>query len=212
MKLIGMLDSPFVRRTAISLKCLGVSFEHQAVSVFSTFEKFQSINPVVKAPSLVLDNGDVLMDSTLIIELAEFMAKDSRSLMPSTIVERQKALRTIGLALAACEKSVQTVYERNLRPVAHQYEPWLVRIKGQLLAACNGLESEISKQVFTENNITTSQAAITAAVAWQFIRSMLSDVVPASQYPALQQLSAVAETLPEFLAFPPDGPGVVANN
>lgn len=212
MKLIGMLDSPFVRRAAISLTCLGVSFEHQAVSVFSTFEKFQSINPVVKAPSLVLDNGDVLMDSTLIIEMAEFMTTASRSLMPSAIVERQKALRIISLALAASEKAVQTLYERNIRPVAYQYEPWLSRIKGQLLAACYELESEISTQAFTVNNITRSQAAITAAVAWQFIQSMLSDIVPAAQFPVLQQLSAEAETLPEFLAFPPDGPGVVVNN
>jgi glutathione S-transferase len=51
MQLIGMLDSPYVRRVAISLQLLGLRFEHQSVSVFSTFEKFRSINPVVKAPS-----------------------------------------------------------------------------------------------------------------------------------------------------------------
>ena len=38
MQLIGMLDSPYVRRTAISLRLLGVPFEHRSISVFSTFE------------------------------------------------------------------------------------------------------------------------------------------------------------------------------
>ncbi len=68
MRLIGMLDSPYVRRVAISLEFLGVAFTHEAVSVFSTFEQFQRINPVVKAPTLVCDNGDVLMDSSLILQ------------------------------------------------------------------------------------------------------------------------------------------------
>lgn len=70
MLLIGMLDSPYVRRVAISLEYLNVPFEHKAVSVFSTFEEFQSINPVVKAPSLVCDDGEILMDSSLILHLS----------------------------------------------------------------------------------------------------------------------------------------------
>ena len=125
MQLIGMLDSPYVRRVAISLQLLGLRFEHQSVSVFSTFEKFRAINPVVKAPSLVCDDGTVLMDSTLILDYAEALAAQApagRSLMPSTVAERQQALRVIGLALAACEKSVQIVYERHLRSEEHTSE------------------------------------------------------------------------------------------
>jgi hypothetical protein len=56
------------------------------------------------------------MDSTLIIEYAEALANGGRSLMPRALAERRHALREIGLALAACEKSVQIIYERNLRP------------------------------------------------------------------------------------------------
>lgn len=71
MLLIGMLDSPYVRRVAISLEYLNVSFEHKAVSVFGAFEEFKSINPVVKAPSLVCDDGEVLMESSLILQFVE---------------------------------------------------------------------------------------------------------------------------------------------
>ena len=81
MKLIGMLDSPYVRRVAISAKCLEVELEHDPVSVFRHFERFQQINPVVKAPTLVLDDGEVLIDSTLILDYAQ--ALSGRSLMPS---------------------------------------------------------------------------------------------------------------------------------
>ena len=115
MQLIGMLDSPYVRRVAVSLQLLGIPFEHRSLSVFRTFDQFRAINPVVKAPTLVCDDGTVLMDSTLILDYAEALAAP-KSLMPSGLVQRQAALCTIGLALAACEKSVQLVYERNLRP------------------------------------------------------------------------------------------------
>ena len=62
MKLIGMLDSPYVRRVAVSLQLLGLSFEHQSLSVFRGFDEFRRINPVVKAPTLLCDSGVVLMD------------------------------------------------------------------------------------------------------------------------------------------------------
>src|SRR5512138_2465864 len=106
MRLIGMLDSPFVRRVAISLQALGLRFEHEPVSVFRGYAAFEQINPVVRAPTLVCDDGEVLMDSTLILQHAEALAAPRRTLMPGTIVERQHVLRFVGLALAACEKTV----------------------------------------------------------------------------------------------------------
>ena len=71
MKLIGMLDSPFVRRAAITLHLKGLPFEHQSLSVFRNFDEFQAINPLVKAPTLVGDEGWQLVDSSLIIDWAE---------------------------------------------------------------------------------------------------------------------------------------------
>lgn len=204
MQLIGMLDSPYVRRVAISLHVMGIPFEHRSVSVFSTFEQFRAINPVVKAPSLVCDDGGVLMDSTLILDYADALAP-VRSLMPAGPQLRQQALRIVGLALAACEKSVQIVYENELRPAERRYQPWLDRIHGQLAAAYAALEAELAHAALRPG---LSQAAISAAVAWQFTQSLLAGVVPVAAHPLLVELSAASEALPAFLAFPPDGPGV----
>jgi glutathione S-transferase len=205
MHLIGMLDSPYVRRVAISLQLLGLRFEHQSVSVFSTFEKFRSINPVVKAPSLVCDDGTVLMDSTLIIDYAEALAAQApagRSLMPSTLVERQQALRVIGLALAACEKSVQIVYERHLRPAEKLHQPWMQRITSQLLAAYGELEAELQRKPLAVSSDTLGQDGVTVGISWHFTQAMLPEVVDAADYPVLREFSARAELLPEFAAAP----------
>jgi glutathione S-transferase len=68
MLLVGMLDSPYVRRAAITGTLMGLEFEHRSISVFRHMEAFRAINPLVKAPSLVCDDGTVLMDSLLIIQ------------------------------------------------------------------------------------------------------------------------------------------------
>jgi glutathione S-transferase len=205
MRLIGMLDSPYVRRVAVSLDVLGVPFTHESVSVFSTFEKFQSINPVVKAPTLVCDDGEVLMDSSLILQFIEATRSAGRTLWPLGDESLQHAFRAVSLALAACDKSVQIVYERKLRPAESQYEPWMARVTGQVLAAFAALEKEVQERPATFAG-APSHASITAAIVWQFVQSMLAHVVPAPQFPGLAALSDRLEQTEPFRKYPPDGP------
>lgn len=206
MQLIGMLDSPYVRRCAISMLRLGLRFEHQSISVFRQFPQFQAINPVVKAPSLVCDDGAVLMDSTLIIQYAEACA--ARSLMPATLPATQAALQAIGLALAVCEKSVQIIYEHNLRPAEKQHTPWLDRVSGQLHAALRALEAQIGRSLPVLPDRDIDQAGISLAVAWHFAATELPETVRAADHPRLAAFSAAAEALPEFRAAP-HGDGIV---
>ena len=201
MKLIGMLDSPYVRRVAISAKRLGIPLEHQSVSVFRHFEQFQQINPVVKAPTLVLDDGEVLIDSTLIIEYLEALAGPGNSLMPGDIDQRLRSLRLIGLALAACEKSVQLYYERNLRPAEIQFEPWVERVEGQLAAAYSAQDRELEMQPLKTDG-TIAQDGITLAVAWSFTHLVVPDQVDVNRFPQISAFTAYAEGLEGFVSTP----------
>jgi glutathione S-transferase len=207
VQLIGMLDSPYVRRVAISLQLLGLPFEHRSISVFRGFAEFAAINPVVKAPTLVCDNGTVLVDSSLILDYAEALADPVRRLMPAAIGERCRVLRLVGLALAACEKSVQIVYEHNLRPAAKLHRPWLDRVTGQLLAACGALEAELAQAPVSVWMDEIDQAGVSIAVAWHFIQQMTPEAAPVGSHPLLQALSDAAEALPVFRAAP-HGEGV----
>ena len=203
MKLIGMLDSPYVRRVAISAKCLGIPLEHESVSVFRNFEQFQQINPVVKAPTLVLADGEVLMDSTLIIDYLEALAAPGKSLIPNDMEQRLRSLRLIGLALAACEKSVQLYYERHLRPAEIQYTPWVERVEGQLASAYSALERELQKQPLKIDG-SIAQDGITLAVAWSFTNLVVPDQVQAAQFPRISAFTAYAEGLEVFVGTPID--------
>ncbi|MBC3271213.1 glutathione S-transferase [Pseudomonas sp. SWRI81] len=199
MKLIGMLDSPYVRRVAISAKCLGIDLEHESVSVFRHFEQFQQINPVVKAPTLVLDDGLVLMDSTLILDYLESAC--GRSLLPTELTRRAQALRLIGLSLAACEKSVQLYYERNLRPADIQYQPWVERVEGQLAAAFTALEKELEHSALPEDG-SLAQDGISLAVAWSFTALVVPDQIDATRYPRIAHYTAYAEGTGAFISTP----------
>lgn len=208
MKLIGMLDSPYVRRVAICLDALGLPFEHESVSVFSTFERFQKINPVVKAPTLICDDGGVLMDSSLIlwnIELAHF---DGRSpLWAEDAVLRLLQFRAVSYALTATEKGAQLVYETQLRPATAQHEPWKARVRGQFQAGYAALEALLVASPAVVAG-PPNHASIFAAIAWQFTQSMIADDVPAAKHPRLAALSTEFEALSLFQRWPPDGPGV----
>jgi glutathione S-transferase len=194
MQLIGMLDSPYVRRVAVSLKVLAIPFGLEQVSVFRHFDKFASLNPVVKAPTLITDDGVVLMESSLILEHIAEIAP--RRLMPPDRASHERALRQIGLALAACEKSVSIVYECNQRPQEKQHQPWLDRVGGQLRSACHALEQEASPDWFTGEELMQPQ--ITTAVAWRFTQHVAGVVVAAADFPRLSVLSERAEQLAPF--------------
>lgn len=207
MQLIGMLDSPFVRRVAISMAMLGIEFEHRPLSVFRHFDAFSAVNPVVKAPTLIEDDGTLLIDSSLILDHLDHKVAPERRLMPDDATQRQHALHLIGFALAACEKTVQIIYERNLRPADKQHEPWIGRVSGQLSAAFGFLEREVAGAGGAAGWLTGErmmQADITLAVAWRFTQFILPGTVDPARHPALSAFSERAEALPEFVGAPLD--------
>jgi glutathione S-transferase len=137
------------------------------------------------------------MDSNLIIDYAECLA--GRALLPDAPGERGRVLAQVGLALAACEKTMQMVYEHKLRPPEKQHQPWLDRVQSQLLAACSLLERACGVPPAGER---IDQGGVSTAVAWGFMQLMLPQTVLASQHPRLAAWSAWAETLPAFRRYP----------
>jgi hypothetical protein len=148
----------------------------------------------------------MLMDSALILQYVEADRFGGRSpLWHEHPDERRLQFQRVGLAMAACDKSVQLVYESQLRPAAAQHQPWKDRIRGQFTAAFARLESLTPDAAEPER---PNHPAILSAVVWQFVQSMIPDEVPADAHPRLARLSRHYEQLWVFKRYPPDGPGV----
>lgn len=200
MLLVGMLDSPYVRRAAIAGTVLGIPFEHQSVSVFRHMDRFRAINPLIKAPSLVADDGTVLMESQLIIQHMEDVA--GRSLRPADPAARLADLRATALAIVTCEKAIAIEYERK-RPEAIRYAPWVDRVTDQLDEALEAVEAIVAAN-WTSLPAAWTHGAIGAAVAWGFIRFTIPDAVAADAYPALAAHAARCEATELFKHWPID--------
>jgi glutathione S-transferase len=199
-----MRDSPYVRRVAISMKLMGLPYEHQLVSVFRHMDRFRAINPVIKAPSFICDDGTVLMDSTLILDYLEHCVAAGNGLMPPGGEPRKDALRLIGLAMAANEKNVGLVYEKEQRPADKRHQAWIDRSIEQIHAAFEMLEHAVKGAHPWLAGDRINAADVAVAVAWRFCQYYNAAEIPASRYPALVAYSARAEALPEFAAVPLD--------
>lgn len=202
MQLIGMLDSPYVRRVAISLRLLVLPFELRQISLFREVERFRSFNPVLKAPTLICLDGQRLMDSSLILDYAQHLACGSRQLLPSGHAARATALSRSGLALALSEKAVQLLYERDLRPAEKRHAPWQQRVEGQLRAACGALDKAWLGPQPPLGEDSIGQDAIDTAVAWTFLHFALPELIERRNYPTLEALTAEAEALSVFRDYP----------
>lgn len=208
MQLIGMLDSPYVRRVAIALIVAKTPFIHRPISLFRHIDEFSKLNPLLKAPTLLTDDGAALMDSSVILDYLAGADPRIAALTPSKAPQRLAALRATGLALTVMEKAVQRHYERMLRPVEKRHEPWVGRVMGQLAAGLSALDAELPGSGWISGEL--GLADISAACAFGFTHAVLADVVETGHYLNLGAFCARAEALPAFRAAPPED-GAVAS-
>ena len=200
MLLIGMFDSPFVRRVAISLKLCGIAFEHADWSIGADFERIRQYNPLVRVPTLVLDDGEVLLESQALLDYLDEMVGPQRALLPRVGRERRTALRLMATALGAADKAREQVYERAFRPPEKRHEPWLGRCRTQMHGALTELERHAAERGVGRWLVgeRMTQADITAVCAFTFLTEALALSAQTAPYPALRALTARCEALPEF--------------
>ena len=105
MILIGQYDSPFVRRVGIALTLYEVPFEHRPWSVFGDAEKVRQYNPLVRVPTLVLDDETVLVESGVSLDYLDGLVPAERAMFPATEPARHRALRVAALATGGDPRS-----------------------------------------------------------------------------------------------------------
>ena len=67
MKLLGTTRSPYVRRVAVSLNLMGLDWKLDTVAVFDDPESVRRYNPLLRIPTLLLDDGEALVESYAIL-------------------------------------------------------------------------------------------------------------------------------------------------
>jgi len=200
MLLIGMFDSPFVRRVAITLKLLELPFEHANWSIGRDFDRVREYNPLGRVPTLVTDDGESLMESAAILDYLDELAGPDRALLPSSGPERRHALNLMAMATGAAEKGVLQVYERVFRPEDKRHAPWVdrcrVQMSGSLAAIDRYLGERGVSQWLVGNRMT--QADITCACVFTFLNDVLRVGSDSVMFSSLATLASRCESLPVF--------------
>jgi glutathione S-transferase len=198
MILIGMFDSPFVRRVAIALTLLEIPFEHRNWSVGKDFDAIRRFNPLGRVPTLVRDDGVSLIESGAILDYLDDLVGPDRALLPTTGEPRCQALRIMAIASGAAEKGVLQLFERVFRPAEKRHEPWVDRCRTQMEGALEELErcARGAGDWLVGDRMT--QADITTVCVYTYLNDALGVGRDDSTYPALAALVQRCEKLPVF--------------
>lgn len=196
MFLIGQYDSPFVRRVAIALRLYGLPFEHRPWSTFGDADKIAPYNPLRRVPTLVLDSGEALIESTAILDSLDELVGPEKAMMAERGDLRRRQLRICALGSGLADKAVSLIYERVLRK--EQLALWVERCQAQIGGVLAMLEKEreavASPYWFGEQ---IGHADIMVACALRFTGEAHPGLFDA-RYPALQAHAARCEALPPF--------------
>lgn len=197
MNLIGQYDSPFVRRVALALRFYGMPFEHTPWSTFGDADKIALYNPLMRVPTLVLDDGEVVIESTAILDYLDEIAGPSRALIPDCGHIRREVLHICALATGLGDKAVSLLYERVLR--GEESKRWVERCRTQIAGVLVSLEEDRARhktRYWFGDNITHADIAVACVI--RFTREAHAGLFDVARYPALDRHAETCEALQPF--------------
>ena len=197
MILIGQFDSPFVRRVGIAMTLYELPFSHRPWSVFGDVEKIRPYNPLVRVPTLVLDDGEVLIESHSIIDYLDSLVPAERVMFPLTEPARHQALKVAALATGLADKAVSLFYEKRLhREVS---DVWVNRCRTQIESVLAVLDKDRAGRSGTYwFGERIGHADIAVAATLRFLGEAHAGLISLADFPALSVHAARLEALPVF--------------
>lgn len=196
MILYGRYRSPFTRRVAISMRLLGIPYEHRAVTTWTHLSDVRKVNPVGRVPALVLDDGECLFDSGAILDYLDQLAGPDRALVPALEPSRHRVLRIVACAMGGLEKVVAALYEHTMHPAEKVHEPWIKHNEAQACSAFAWLDKIETSPWLARDGLT--QADVTTVVTWDFTNIVAPWLLANNAYPNLNALRERCNELPAF--------------
>jgi glutathione S-transferase len=199
MILIGQYDSPFVRRVAIALRLYAIAYEHRPWSTFGDADRIAHFNPLRRVPTLVLDDGEVLIDSAAILDCLDEVVGPAKALIAPSGPARRQALKICALATGLADKAVSLVYERVLhQPVSQQ---WVDRCVSQIAGVLDALEADrASRTAPFWFGRSIGHPDIAVACALRFTSEAHPMLFDLARWPALVAHASGCEALAPFRA------------
>ena len=113
------------------MRLYGIAFEHRPWSTFGDADKIAPYNPLRRVPTLVLDDGEALIESAMILDYLDDRVGPDKAMIAPRGDTRRRHLRICALAMGLGDKGVSLLYERVLRK-DKQLDLWVERCTAQI--------------------------------------------------------------------------------
>jgi glutathione S-transferase len=196
MKLIGSLTSPYVRKVRIVFLEKKVDLDLELENVWAADTKIALNNPLGKVPCLLLDDGEVIYDSSVIAEYADTLSPVGK-LIPTGSRERATVKTWETLADGVQDAGILARLEATLRPPEQQSPTWIERQMGKMNASLAQMSRQLGENAWCHSNqMTLADIAVGCALGYLLFR--FPNIAWQAQYPNLDALYQKLMQRPSF--------------
>lgn len=200
MVLVGQLDSPFVRRVAATMTHYGLSFDRHSLSVFGDRDEVMRLNPLGRVPALVLDDGETLIETVMIIDYLDELAGEDLALVPAQGTRRRQILRVAAVAAGISDRAVQLRSETVRRPRHLQSPEFADSYVTSIRTTLEFLERSVEGDWCCGDGPTHADFALTAGLG--HLTAKVDEFSDLGSWPKLASVHQAGEALEAFRANP----------
>ena len=203
MKLIGSTTSPYVRKVRIVMAEKKLDYQFLLDNVWSADTRIAASNPLGKVPCLVMEGGEAVFDSRVIVEYLDTLSPVGK-LIPSTGRERAEVKTWEALADGLLDAAILVRLENTFegRKPSERSQAWIDRQMDKVHASLKAMAQGLGDKPFCSGiHLSLSDIAVGCALGWLEFR--FPDIGWRAEYPNLAKLmdklaqrTSFADTVP----------------
>jgi len=201
MKLIGSLTSPYVRKVRIVFSEKKIELPLALENVWAQDTQIMHSNPLGKIPCLVLDDGEPIFDSRVIVEYADTLNPVNR-LIPDSGKERAVVKTWEALADGIIDAAILARLEKTWRPEQDQSQAWYDRQIGKVNTALYAISQKLGDNAWCFSS-KLSLADISVACALDYLVFRFPDLAWQQKYENLSHFHLKMMSRPAFIETAP---------
>ena len=166
MKLIGSLTSPYVRKVRVVMAEKKLDYQFVLEDVWAGDEMLKS-NPLGKVPCLVMEGGEAVFDSRVIVEYVDTLSPVGR-MIPASGRERVEVRTWEALADGACDALLLARMEATWSPrEGARSQPWIDRQMSRVTSALKAMSLGLGDKPWCNgNHFTLADVAVGCALSY----------------------------------------------
>ena len=203
MKLIGSPASPYVRKVRVVMAEKKLDYQYVIEDVWAVNSTITESNPLGKVPCLVMEGGEAVFDSRVIVEYLDTLSPVGK-LIPSQGRERAEVKTwealADGLLDAALTARMEVIFKE--RPPEQRCQPWIDRQMGKISAALQAMSIGLADKPFC-SGVHFSLPDVAVGCALGYLEFRFPQVIWRETYPNLGKLHDKLMLRPSFIETAP---------